>query len=141
MKKIIIIATIAVFAFLGVIVSANSTDSNIAVKTKIDNGEYSKKNYPIKVHHGKLRFECADCHGDGAKESYTELTTKDCLECHKDYKTLAERTEYLGYDDNIHASPHYPKMDCNLCHSSHKESQNYCVMCHSQDSMKKLLVP
>ncbi|AXH14122.1 cytochrome c3 [Malaciobacter mytili LMG 24559] len=141
MKKIILTATITMLAFFAIVVSANSTDSNIATKIQDDNSKYSKKNYPIKAHHEKLRFQCADCHGDGPKESYKELTTKNCLECHKDYKTLAKRTQFLGYDDNIHASPHYPKMDCNLCHSSHKSTQNYCVMCHSQDSMKKLLVP
>lgn len=103
--------------------------------------EYTKENYPIKAHHNKLRMDCESCHGDGPKNEYTELNTTDCLTCHKDYKTLAKRTEFLGYDDNIHASPHYPKMDCNLCHSSHQESQNYCVMCHSQDVMKNMLVP
>lgn len=143
MKKILLIATIIVFSFLGAIVFANSTNTTHSdIAAKIVNGDkYSKENYPIKTHHSKLRFDCKDCHGDGPKELYTDLSTKDCLECHKNYKTLAERTEFLGYDDNIHASPHYPKMDCNLCHSSHKQTQNYCVMCHSQDSMKKLLVP
>ncbi|WP_332444433.1 cytochrome c3 family protein [Wolinella succinogenes] len=103
--------------------------------------EYTKEKYPIVNKHEKLNFECATCHGEGAKSEYKKLSTQECLECHKSYQRLAERTDHLGYDDNIHASPHYPEMDCNLCHASHKPSINYCVMCHSQDSMKKIIVP
>lgn len=103
--------------------------------------ELNDINYPIKSHHKKLNFDCATCHGDVPKEQYSNLNTKDCLSCHKSYDFLKERSGHLGYDDNIHASPHYPNMDCNLCHSSHKETKNYCVMCHSQESMKNLLVP
>lgn len=143
MKKSVLIAIFALFACVGVtLFAANNSDTSISTDTSMAiKKEYTKENYPIKAHHNKLRMDCASCHGDGAKNTYTELSTKDCLSCHKDYKTLAKRTEFLGYDDNIHASPHYPKMDCNLCHSSHQEPQNYCVMCHSQDSMQKLIVP
>lgn len=103
--------------------------------------KYTKENYPIKTHHDRLGFTCANCHKEENPQDYKRLTTKDCLSCHKSYDNLAELTGYLGYDDNVHASPHYPNMDCVVCHSSHKESKNYCVMCHSQDSMKKILVP
>lgn len=136
MKKILLTTLFA--ALVGGLMMAFASGPQLSMAEKV---EYSKEKYPIKVHHEKLRMDCKDCHGNGPKSTYGELATQDCLSCHKDYKTLAERTESLGYDDNIHASPHYPKMDCNLCHSTHQKSQNYCVMCHSQDTMKKLLVP
>ena len=146
MKKRVLIASFALLAgiVLSLFASSNPSEATYIVNSKTSMAikkEYTKENYPIKAHHDKLRMDCTSCHGDGPKSEYQELSTKDCLSCHKDYKTLAKRTEFLGYDDNIHASPHYPKMDCNLCHSSHQEPQNYCVMCHSQDSMKKLIVP
>ncbi len=102
---------------------------------------YTKENYPIKAHHEKLKFDCKTCHGDVPKEQYKNLNAKQCLSCHVSYKSLAKRTGHLGYDDNVHASPHYPDMDCNTCHSSHQKSVNYCVMCHSQESMKIIKVP
>ncbi|PSM51792.1 cytochrome c3 [Campylobacter blaseri] len=102
---------------------------------------FTKENYPIKSHHEKLGFTCSNCHKEKDPKEYKALSTDECLSCHKSYENLAELTSYLGYDDNIHASPHYPNMDCATCHSSHKKSKNYCVMCHSQDSMKNLLVP
>ncbi len=100
-----------------------------------------EKNYTIKQHHEKLGFTCKNCHKESDPKDYKALSTNECLSCHKSYSNLAELSAHLGYDDNIHSSPHYPKMDCNICHKSHKQSTNYCVMCHSQDSMKKLLVP
>lgn len=137
-KKLFLISSIVIlFTAVTITVADNIKDtSDTAIEQK-----YSKKNYPIKKHHEKLNFDCATCHGEGSKDTYSDLSTKDCMDCHKDYKSLAERTEDLGYDDNIHASPHYPDMDCTLCHSSHKETTNYCVMCHSQDSMKNIKVP
>lgn len=136
MKKIVLISIIALFTCIGITMVASE---NKTVVTEI--GEFSKDKYPIKKHHDILRMDCKSCHGDGPESSYTEVSTQDCLKCHQDYEILAERTEFLGYDDNIHASPHYPDMDCNLCHASHEESKNYCVMCHSQDSMKNMLIP
>ncbi|MBR8461843.1 cytochrome c3 family protein [Campylobacter sp. faydin G-24] len=106
----------------------------------LESNKFTKENYPFKAH-DKLHFECKNCHKQSDPNDYKALSTNECLSCHKSYEMLAERSGHLGYDDNIHASPHYPKMDCNLCHSTHKTSKNYCVMCHSQDSMKNLLVP
>lgn len=106
-----------------------------------DTNKFTKENYPIKAHHEKLNFDCKNCHKEDDPKDYKPLTTSECLSCHKSYKYLAERSGHLGYDDNVHASPHYPNSDCNICHKSHKPSKNYCVMCHSQDTMKKLLVP
>lgn len=102
--------------------------------------KFSKKNYPF-IAHEKFYFDCKNCHKQDEPKDYKPLSTNECLSCHKSYEKLAQQSGHLGYDDNIHASPHYPKMDCNLCHNTHKKSQNYCVMCHSQDSMKNLFVP
>ncbi len=107
----------------------------------LDLNTFTKENYPIKAHHEKLGFDCKNCHKEKNPNEYKALKTDECWSCHKSYKRLAERSGHLGYDDNIHSSPHYPNMDCNNCHKSHKSSQNYCVMCHSQDGMKKILVP
>ncbi len=133
MKKVFILIALCCF---GIGVHAGPSKQDAHMKK-----DYTKANYPIKAHHEKLGFDCKTCHGDGPKEEYKALSTKDCFSCHKDYKSLAKRTGHLGYDDNVHASPHYPDMDCDSCHSSHKESKNYCVMCHSQESMKTIKVP
>ena len=132
MLKIFKILAIACFALC----VAFSADGALA-----DAGKFNKQNYPIKSHHDKLGFDGKNCHKQADPKDYKALSADECLSCHKSYDALAERSGHLGYDDNVHASPHYPKMDCNLCHRSHKPSQNYCVMCHSQDSMKKILVP
>lgn len=120
---------IAIFVFLSAI-NLNSADIS----------KYTKENYPFRAHEN-LHFECNNCHKEKNPQEYKKLSTKECLSCHKSYEKLADQTGHLGYEDNVHASPHYPNMDCDLCHSTHKKSKNYCVMCHSQDNMKKLLVP
>lgn len=127
-----ILKIILIFAFASGL-NLSAADSDLASK-------FTKENYPFKAHE-KLNFDCKSCHKEANEKDYKALSVNECLSCHKSYEALAERSGHLGYDDNIHASPHYPKMDCNLCHSTHKQSKNYCVMCHSQDTMKNLLVP
>lgn len=135
MKKLLIFMALCCF---GISATASSSGSlNASLKHKA----YTKENYPVKKHHDELGFDCKTCHGNGPEKEYKNLTTKDCFSCHKDYESLAKRSGQLGYDDNVHASPHYPEMDCNACHSTHQQSKNYCVMCHSQDSMKNIKVP
>lgn len=103
----------------------------------------SDQNYPIKPHHERVGLECKSCHSAIDKENgkISRVGSSACNECHVGYSALAKRSAHLGYDDNIHASPHYPDMSCTTCHASHKPSTNYCVMCHSQESMKNLIVP
>lgn len=135
LSKIIFISFLASVTFLSIAFAENNS-------TKLGEPKMLQKEKPtIKDHHASLNFKCATCHGDGPEEKYTKLEQKDCFQCHGNYEKLAERTGHLGYDDNVHASPHYPNMDCDLCHATHKPTKNYCVMCHSQQSMKKLLVP
>lgn len=137
MKKIFLITCLMMFS-INLSAEYNITADGFFYKlTK----KATKENYPIKKHHEVLDFDCKTCHGEPIGDNYGIVTTQKCLQCHKSYDALAKRSGHLGYDDNIHASPHYPDMDCNICHSSHKKSTNYCAMCHSQDSMKNLLVP
>ncbi len=135
-SKIILIVALASMTFLSISL-AQSAQTLAPNQTTVA----PKEKPVIKDRHAAVGFKCATCHGDGPEEQYKKLSQKDCLECHKSYEKLAERTGHLGYDDNVHASPHYPNMDCNLCHATHKPTKNYCVMCHSQQSMKNLLVP
>ncbi|CZE46284.1 cytochrome c3 family protein [Campylobacter geochelonis] len=121
-----------IFASLLLVLALNLNANNT--------NKYDKANYPFKAHES-LQFDCKNCHKESNPQDYKRLNTNECLSCHKSYEKLAEQTGHLGYDDNVHASPHYPNMDCNTCHSTHKQSKNYCVMCHSQNGMKKLLVP
>lgn len=105
--------------------------------------EKQPNEYEIKPFHKSLNLECKNCHDMSKKDEgfVGKTSNKTCLECHKSYAHLAQLSANLGYDDNPHASPHYPDMHCSSCHASHKKSRNYCVMCHSQDSLKNLLVP
>ncbi len=135
-SKIIFMAFLASMAFFSIALAENTGASSLK-----DQPMAKKEKPVIKDHHSSLGFKCSTCHGDGPEEKYTALQQKDCFTCHKSYEKLAERTGHLGYDDNVHASPHYPEMDCNLCHATHKPTKNYCVMCHSQQSMKNLIVP
>jgi hypothetical protein len=52
----------------------------------------------------------------------------ECLACHGDAATLAERTQ--GLDPNPHASPHLGEVACVQCHRMHKTSEYACAECH-----------
>jgi cytochrome c nitrite reductase small subunit len=52
----------------------------------------------------------------------------ECLACHVDVATLAERTQ--GLDPNPHASPHLGEVECVQCHKMHKTSEYACAECH-----------
>lgn len=135
LSKIILISLLSSVFFVAIALGESQLMPFKEIKT------LQKEKPVIKDHHASLQFKCATCHGDGPEEEYKKLQQEDCFKCHKNYEKLAERTGHLGYDDNVHASPHYPNMDCNLCHATHKPTKNYCVMCHSQQTMKNLLVP
>lgn len=106
----------------------------------VDSAKVDPAQYPLKGSHKEMELTCDSCHTTG--DYNVRVTQETCFTCHENYEALAEKTSYLGYDDNIHASPHYPKMDCDLCHKVHKEEGNvYCITCHSQESMLKLKAP
>jgi len=118
-----------------------ATSTIIIAAKPIQKQDLTPEHYPLKGSHLENQLTCADCHEDD--KPYTDrISQKTCFNCHDSYDELAKLTADLGYDDNIHASPHYVKMDCNLCHNIHKPSKpNYCVMCHSQETMMNLMVP
>lgn len=106
----------------------------------VDNAKVDPAKYPLKGSHKEMELTCDSCHATG--DYNVRVTQETCFTCHESYEVLAEKTAKLGYDDNIHAAPHYPKMDCDLCHKVHKEEGNvYCVTCHTQESMLKLKAP
>lgn len=102
--------------------------------------DFSEKAFPIKGIHKKLSLNCKDCHKESKPEQYSSAMNSSCLQCHISYKKLAEATGALGHNDNIHANPHYESLDCDTCHKAHKPTVNMCVRCHTQDSLKNLIV-
>lgn len=78
--------------------------------------------------HADKGIACADCHGnEGQRDAVAMLT---CLECHNTAE-LAEATAEVK-PTNPHKNRHYStEADCNLCHSQHKKSENFCLPCHA----------
>ena len=102
--------------------------------------DFSQKSFPIKGTHKKLGLDCKDCHKEGDVKEYSSAMNESCLKCHGSYAGLAQATGALGHNDNIHANPHYESLDCDTCHKAHKPTVNMCLRCHTQESMKKLVV-
>ncbi|MGG7073332.1 cytochrome c3 family protein [Campylobacter sp. 9BO] len=141
MKKILL-----VMSFFTIFSSANQIqdDSNNIQTLRNSNGqitkEFSEKTFPIKGIHAKLGLTCTDCHKEAEQKDYSSAMNSSCLDCHKSYKKLAEATGHLGHNDNIHNNPHYESLDCDTCHKAHTPTVNMCVRCHTQDSLKSLIV-
>lgn len=102
--------------------------------------DFSESAFAIQGIHKKLNLVCSDCHKDQKQEQFSSEMKDSCLSCHKSYEKIAEATGHLGHDDNIHKSPHYESLSCDTCHKAHKPSVNMCLRCHTQDSMKNLIV-
>jgi hypothetical protein len=89
---------------------------------------------PLGHIHGLHGTGCGGCHKDPAKPG--QLSTGDCLVCHKSFEVVAGRTATRRPDP--HNSPHYGNsVDCDVCHRIHKPSENFCAQCHDW----KLTVP
>lgn len=141
MRRILFILSVFTL-FLGV-ADINSTAS-LAEILRNSKGEivtdFSPKAFPIDGVHKKLALKCTDCHKEANEKDYSSAMNGSCLTCHGSYAKLGEATSHLGHNDNIHANPHYESLDCDTCHKSHKPSVNMCLHCHTQDSMKSLIV-
>jgi len=104
---------------------------------------YSSSDYLDHVH-AEANVTCKDCHHvtpfEAAGEALTYVTgdyeepmreisysKEGCLQCHRSYESLAERTSAL--EPNPHES-HLGELDCTLCHKSHRPSEVYCTQCH-----------
>lgn len=96
--------------------------------------------YAIDGIHKKLNLGCKECHSESKEEDYSNAMKETCFKCHESYEKLKERTGHLGHTNNVHASPHFTNIDCDICHKSHKPSQNLCLQCHGQQTMKQLIV-
>lgn len=108
------------------------------------NGEVIKDFSDSKFHvdgiHAKLGLSCNDCHLEKDKKDFSSRTKEACMKCHGDYEKISQLTGHLGYNDDPHKNPHYESLSCDTCHKTHQPSVNMCVRCHTQESMKKLIV-
>jgi cytochrome c nitrite reductase small subunit len=97
--------------------------------------------------HAEESVSCLECHEPTIQQQVDELVkfvTNDyeipleerefdqewCLRCHEhgSYEELIQRTEELEL--NPHDS-HYGEMECSICHKVHRESEDYCALCHA----------
>lgn len=94
----------------------------------------SEPDKPSLTKHKKYaELNCDDCHSTTKPK---RLTTEQCLSCHGSLEEIAEATKHL--DPDPHNSPHYGnRLDCDLCHHEHYESENFCSQCHEW----KLVIP
>jgi fumarate reductase flavoprotein subunit len=90
-------------------------------------------------HAQDLKLPCASCHGEKAPlalnaEESLAVVNQNCLNCHGDAKSLAEKiAPKLAHKEiNPHAS-HLAEIDCVTCHTGHKMSEAYCQNCHTFD--------
>lgn len=103
--------------------------------------------------HQQVGIRCQTCHPQRTTDVLRRVVTnvkegdyvvlvdekasnEECLICHGDYATLAERTKDL--DPNPHAS-HLGEEQCHQCHRMHRPSplMNYCQGCHHTGTYQK----
>lgn len=104
------------------------------------NTDFSEHRFKITGIHKKLGLKCSNCHLEKDPSQYSSAMNKSCRACHGSQEKLIEATGALGHNDNIHAGPHYENLDCDNCHKAHSKPVNMCIRCHTQNSMKKLVV-
>ncbi len=80
--------------------------------------------------HAKMGVKCEQCHATKSVAPGARPTNDACFACHKDYATLAKRTEKL--DPNPHKT-HLGNVRCADCHSGHGQSRLMCNDCHKFD--------
>lgn len=111
---------------------------------------FSEQDFPIYGIHKKLNLSCTDCHLESDPKEYSSAMNRSCEKCHGDSQKLADYTSGLGHNNNIHQSPHYESLDCDICHKSHidmsaplenlqKRPKVLCASCHGQEAMQKLI--
>jgi Cytochrome c3 len=70
--------------------------------------------------------DCSSCHKEAPPKQAVPPAV--CTGCHGDYDAIAKRSEKV--EPNPHDS-HEGKLECGVCHHSHKESELYCSRCHA----------
>jgi hypothetical protein len=78
--------------------------------------------------HKVAGISCGACHKENLPKG--QVPTEVCLKCHGDQSKVAEKTRMII--PNPHES-HLGNLKCELCHHSHKPSENYCSTCHEFD--------
>lgn len=140
MKRLtnVIITVLFMFCTASWIVAAENTLPLTPISEK-----FTAQNYPLDGIHKKLGLTCTDCHSESKPEAYSSEMLGSCLKCHGNYETIKERTAHLGHNNNVHQSPHFENLACDVCHKSHSKptsNSNLCVQCHGQKTMKQLFV-
>lgn len=129
-----------IFCMASLAVAAENDNNKSLPLMPMSSDKFTAKNYPIEGIHKKLGLSCTDCHSESKPEEYSSAALNTCLNCHESNEKLKERTGHLGHTNNVHQSPHFESLACDVCHKSHKPSQNLCVQCHGQKTMKQLIV-
>ncbi|WP_300702878.1 cytochrome c3 family protein [uncultured Campylobacter sp.] len=143
----LVILFVSLFCVL-LLADENLRDSKGEIVSKFD-----ENSFPIYGIHKKLNLSCSDCHLEKEATQYSSAMNKSCQKCHGDYEKLADYTSGLGHNNNIHKSPHYESLDCDICHKSHTDTVSQvknipehisnqkvlCASCHGQEVMQKLI--
>lgn len=130
--------TLFVLCTATLVVAAENSTKPLPLMPTSD--KFTAQNYPIDGIHKKLGLSCTDCHTGNKVEEYSNEMLNTCLKCHDSYEKIKERTGHLGHNNNVHQSPHFENLACDVCHKSHQPSSNLCVQCHGQNTMKQLRV-
>ncbi len=75
--------------------------------------------------HRTASIACEDCHKESPPRE--QVATAICNKCHGDLAKIAERTKKVI--PNPHES-HLGNVKCELCHHTHRPSEDYCSNCH-----------
>jgi fumarate reductase (cytochrome) len=91
------------------------------------------------AHAQQSKLACNACHGDKTPTSVTAeeslaTVTQNCVNCHGDAKSLAEKLapKLVHKEINPHGS-HLVAIDCVTCHRGHAAGEAYCNQCHAFD--------
>ena len=140
MKKIFSILAV-LFIFTATVIMYDSCSR--AAGSETQKSAVDVPAYPASSRTEPMGVTCAQCHGEGEKADYSGLMYEKCIACHGPAAKIAETSQArLGTSDNVHNSAHWgQELACSMCHTVHKENtQNFCVRCHEQPSMKRLVV-
>lgn len=114
MKKTLLAAALAALAVFGTAAS----------------GAFAADTAPLADRHAQMGVKCEQCHGTKSVAPGSRPSNEACFACHKDYATLAQRTEKLN--PNPHKT-HLGNVRCADCHSGHGQSRLMCNDCHKFD--------
>lgn len=148
MKKIALLTALVLLVFGASIKDLKAQNPLRDSKGNI-NTEFDETHFPIYGIHKRLGLSCVDCHFEKEPKDYSSAMNISCKKCHGGNDKLADYTSGLGHNNNIHKSPHYEALDCDICHKSHidtnalkdpnKQNKILCASCHGQKVMQNLI--